>query len=269
LRARGLAVLIAMSVPGGCDYFASPERLDSDVVSIAILLVAGERQAQLLAGHPLLDTSHPPPSVEATLIGPGWEAAFALRTNPRNGCGGGPTDWAIPMVCLNAELPEPIREGVTYKLAGRGPKGSFTGETVVPAAPRILAPEDTVWLKRSTSKFRVPVRYLAPPEVGTLRPEVFQTVDVGPGSRSEWIDAEPRELDLDDREATVVWEYTPRLRRASLHLFGIGRQYSDLRKLAGTRTKWRGLGVTGEGVYGYFAGSARSPPVEVRMRDPG
>lgn len=269
MRARGLAVLIAMSAPGGCDYFASPERLDSDVVSIAILLVAGERKAQLLAGHPLLDASHPPPSVEATLIGPGWQAAFALRTDPRNGCGGGPTDWEIPMVCLNAELPEPIREGVTYKLAGKGPKGSFTGETVVPTAPRILAPEDTVWLERSTGEFRVPVRYLAPPEVGTLRPEVFQTVDNGTGPRSRWIDVKPRGLDVDGWEATVVWEYTPWLQRASLHLFGIGRQYSDLRKLARTSTKRRGFGVTGEGVLGYFAGSAWSPPVEVRPRDAG
>ena len=124
MRARRLMVLIAIVAPGGCDYLASPDRLvDPDVISIALVLVAGESQAHLLAGHPYLHRSDPPPKVTASLIGPGWRAAFTHKTDPQDGCGGGPTDWPIPMVCLNATLPEPIRERVTYKLEGKGPKG--------------------------------------------------------------------------------------------------------------------------------------------------
>ena len=39
------------------------------------------------------------------------------------------------MACLIADLPEPIREGVSYELKGVGPNGAFSGEVVVPAAP--------------------------------------------------------------------------------------------------------------------------------------
>lgn len=269
-------VLTAMLAPAACDYFASPDELgDPDVISIAMVLVAGESEAHLLAGRPFLGRFDPPPRVAATLIGPGWRAAFTHKTDPKEGCGRGPTIWAIPLVCLNATLPEPIREEVTYRLEGTGPKGSFTGETTVPAAPVILAPAGTVWLPRSKSvvRLRLPIRYAAPPEVGVLRPEVFQTVGNSTGTDSRWVGGLlPRELDLDDQEVTLVWSYTPSLRLASLHLLGIGRQYGHFWKKWTSferSVKWPSVGLSGEGVYGYFDGSAKSRPVEIRLEDEG
>ena len=263
-----MAVLIGLTAPAGCDYLAPSERLvDPEAISIALVLLAGERHAHLLAGHPFLHRSDPPPEITATLIGPGWRATFAHRTDPQAGCGRRPDDWPIPMVCLNAVLPEPILEETAYQLEGSGPKGPFTGEAVVPAAPLVLDPVDTVWLPSSTVVVEIPIRYRAPPEVGTLRPEVFQTVRDGGGSESRWIRVFPRELLVNARRDIVVWQYTPRLERASLHLLGIGTNYSHFWRMHESRLRWERAGISGEGVYGYFAGSARSLPVEVRLED--
>jgi len=257
-----------MLAPGGCDYVASPERLvDTDVISIAMVLVAGESQAHLLVGHPYLKRSDPPPEVTATLIGPGWRAASPSRTLPRDGCGGGPTDWPISMVCLNFWLPEPIREEFTYRLEGRGPQGSFAGETTVPAAPRILDPADTVWLESSTAVVRIPISYETPSLVGTLRPEVFQIVGEGTGTDSTWVWPWPWELDVDGWRDTLVWGHTARLERASLHLLGIGRQYTYFWNRHMRHATWLSVGLTGKGVYGYFDASAKSSPIEIRLKD--
>jgi len=263
-----LFLLTAMLAPAGCEYFASPDRLeDPDIISIAMVLVAGESEAHLLAGRPFLGRFDPPPEVAATLIGPGWQAAFTRKTDPQDGCGGGRTDWAIPMVCLNATLPEPIREEVTYRLEGTGPKGSFTGETTVPAAPAILAPADTVWLPRFSRRFQISIRYHAPPEVGTLRPEVFQTVSNGNRTDSTWLWPWPGDLNVDGQESVIVWDYNGRLQRASLHLLGIGRQYGHFWKMRGRHVKWLSVGLSGDGVYGYFDGSAKSDAIEIRLAD--
>lgn len=270
MRARRLFVLTAMLAPGGCDYFASPDQLaDPDVVTIAMVLVAGESQAQLLAGGPFLDRSDPPPRVTATLIGPRWRAAFTHETDPWDGCGGGPTGWSMPMVCLNATLPGPIREEVAYRLEGRGPKGSFTGETVVPIAPSILAPGDTVWLSGPTSPIRIPVTYRVPPEVGTLRPEVLQTVGDSSGTESKWVWAWPEELDWGSQVDTINWSYERNFLRASLHLRVIGRHYTYFWNRHRQHVEWPKAGLSGKGVYGYFDGSAKSRPVEVRLRGGG
>ena len=233
-----------------------------------MVLVAGDSQAHMLVGHPFLQASDPPPKVAASLIGPGWRVALADRTDPVDGCGGGPTDWAIPMVCLNAVLPEPIREGVAYKLRGRAAKGSFTGRTVVPAAPRILI---HTALPEPAGRIRIRIRYRArPEEVGTLRPEVLQTVGDGTGTRTEWVRPFPTELDVYGQEETVAWSYYPaKFRRASLHLLGIGRNYTNFWRSHSRRVSRLGTGISGEGVYGYFDGSAKSRPVEIRLEDGG
>lgn len=259
-------VLTAMLAAGGCDYFAPPDRLaDPDVISIAMVLVAGESQAHLLVGRPFLGRFDPPPRVTATLAGPGWRAAFTRETDPVEGCGGGPTDWPIPKVCLNATLPEPIREKVTYRLEGRGPKGSFTGETTVPAAPTIQAPVGTVRLPGPVSQIRIPMRYHAPPEVGTLRPEVLQTVGDGTGTESQWMWVLPRDLDPDGREAIVGWSFQRNFQRASLHLLGVGQRYTYFWELGRKRVLWPKAGLSGEGVYGYLDGSSKSRAIEVRL----
>ncbi len=264
-----LVVLAAMAAPSGCDYIAQPERLvDPDVISIAMVLVAGQRQAHLLAGHPYLHPSDPPPEVTAVLTGPRWRVALTHKTDPMDGCGGGPTNWPIPMVCLSATLPDPIQERVTYKLEGRGPKGTFSGEATVPAPPHIWNLGDTVWLPESTSLVRIPIRYRVPPELGTVRPEVFQTVRKGNGTESKWIPVSPVELELDG-EDTIVWAYSPDFQWASLNLLGIGWRYTHFWRSHGKRMRWPRVGLSGEGVYGYFDGSAKSPRVHVVIEDGG
>ena len=133
----------------------------------------------------------------------------------------------------------------------------------MPPAPWILDPVASVWLPRSTRAVRIPIRYWAPPEVGTLRPAVFETINSGSGTESKWIRVNPRNLELDGQEAEVEWEYTPWLERASLHVLGIGQHYTYFRKSDRSRVRWPRANISGEGVYGYFDGSTKSRPVHV------
>ncbi len=266
MSARRTAPLVAMLALAGCDYFAAPDPLDldPDAISIAIVLVAGQSDAQLLAGYPHR-SSGAPPTVSASLSGPGWKTTFSYTSDPEAGCGGGPTDWGIPMVCLNAALPEPIREGATYGLEGEGPKGSFTGETVVPSAPLILDPADTLWMSLSSDSaywFEVPIRYRAPPEVGTLRPEAFATFSDSTGTRSRWISVWPR-LDVNAEADTLRMARDDRLTEISLHLLGIGWHYTNFLRADENHYPWGSFGVEGEGVYGYFDGSSKSGSVHI------
>ena len=199
---------MATLAPIGCDYIATPDplALDPDVISVAIILVAGETRAHLLAGYPHRPVADPPPKVSASLIGPGWRTAFAHEADPEDGCGGGPTDWPMPMACFKAALPEPIREKATYKLEGEGPKGMFYGETVVPPAPLILHPGDTLWLPDSIRSIRIPIRYRASPEVGTLRPGMVATLRGHTGTEPKWVSVRPRFLAPED-EADTLYAY--------------------------------------------------------------
>ena len=264
MSARGLAVLTALAAPGGCIPPPDPLELDPDVISIASVLVAGEEQAHLLAGHPHRAAYDRPPRVAASLVGPGWRIAFA-PAGGLGGCRGGPIDLSFPKVCLRAVLPERIREETTYRLEGEGPKGSFTGETVVPPAPTLLEPGDTVWLPDSVHS--IPIRYRASREVGTLRPEMFADF----GSGSAWIPVDPESLDLDGRTEKVWISGYDRRRivRASLSLLGIGWHYTNFRRLHRTRLPWPSVGVSGEGVYGYFDGSAKSRSIQVELEEDG
>ena len=266
MSARKAAVLIAMLASAGCDYFAAPDplELDRDAISIAIVLVAGQSDAQLLAGYPHR-SSGAAPSVTASLSGPGWKVKFSYTSDPSAGCGGGPTDWGIPMVCLHAALPEPIREGATYGLEGEGPKGSFTGETVVPPASRILDPVDTLWTTMGPDTsfwFEVPIRYQAPPEVGTLRPQAFATFSVGTETQSRWISVWPG-LDVNAEADTLQIDRYRDLKEVSLHLLGIGWHYTNFLRASENHYPKGNFGVEGEGVYGYFDGSNKSGSVHI------
>lgn len=274
MSAHRLLALLATMTAGGCDYFAPPDplKLDPDVINIAMVLVAGESHAQLLVGHPHRAASGAPPDVTASLIAPGWRFPFSYTTDAEEGCGGGPTSWSFPMICLNASLPEPIREGVTYRLEGDGPRGSFTGETVIPFAPLILDPGDTVRLHRpadSSGWFRIPIRYRPSPEVGTLRPEMFGTLRNSSGPGSSWIHVNPRALNVEDRTDTLsISAYDERrIVKGSMHLLGIGWHYTRFRRSSRTRFPWPSFGLTGDGVYGYFDGSAKSRRFQVIVEE--
>ena len=267
MRARGL-VLTAILAAGGCNYIAPPDplALDPDVISIAILLAAGERQAHMLVGHPHRQPSAPPPRVTADLVGSDWRAAFTPAEDP-SGCGGGRTDAPFPKICLQAALPEPIREEATYRLEGKGPKGSFTGETAVPPAPQLLSPGDTVRVPDTVNAIRIPIRYRASPEVGTLRPDMFATfTDRASGDEeSWWLSVRPRALRVGGRADTLSanWPGGWKIREGSLYLLGIGWNYTNFQWLEDSRFPWPNFGVEGEGVYGYFDGSAKSKSVRI------
>lgn len=271
MTARGVAVL-AVAATAGCDYVAAPDPLeiDPDVVSIAIVLAAGEIEAFLLAGHPHRPASHPPPEVSATLLGPGWEAAFSDTTDLEEGCGAGPTHWPMPMVCLRAPLPEPIRERAVYELDGEAPMGPFTGSTVVPSAPEILSPGDTFPVSataQSGNWSRIPVRYRTPDDVGTLRPAMLAVLGDSTGTESEWITVWPWGLDESATADTLHFDRDARWQRGRLYLVGIGWQYTHFLKASDKHDRQPSFGIEGEGVYGYFDGSARSRPVHVIVED--
>jgi hypothetical protein len=272
LSARGLAVLAATAA-AGCDYIAPPDplELDPDVVSIAIVLAAGQSEAFLLAGHPHRPALDPPPDVSATLLGPGWEAPFSDTMDLEHHCGGGPTDWPMPMVCLRAPLPEPIRERTAYKLEGTTTKGPFTGSTVVPSAPEILSPADTFRLaatRDSENWRRIPIRYRTPDDVGTLRGEMLAVLSDSTGTETEWIGVWPYDLDVSASADTLYIDRDERLQRGWLHLLGIGWQYTNFLEASDRHDRQPSFGIEGEGVYGYFDGSARSRPLNVIVGDP-
>ncbi len=270
MRAGGLAALAVTLGTGGCDYIAPPDPLepDPDVVSIAIVLAAGESEAFMLAGYPHRAPSDPPPEVSATLLGPQWEAAFSDTTDLEEGCGGGPTDWPMPMVCLRAPLPEPIRERTAYRLDGKAPPGTFTGSTVVPSVPLILAPADTVRLSRdSVYWWSIPIRYRAPEDVGTLRAEMLAVLSDSTGTESAWIPLRPRVLDVEASADTLHFDRDERLQWGSLHLLGIGWQYTHFLSASQESGPQPSFGIEGEGVYGYFDGSVKSHPIHVIVED--
>ena len=258
MRAFGCAVLAAATTTLGCDYVAAPDplELDPDVVSIAIVLAAGESEALMLAGHPHQAPSNAPPKVSATLRGPGWEAEFSDTADIEEGCGGGPTEWPMPMVCLRAQLPEPIRERTAYRLDGEAPKGPFTGGAVVPSAPAILFPADTFQL----SGRRIPIRYDTPADVGTLRTAMLAETSDSTGTETEWIYVWPWDLDESATADTLDVGLNDRLKRGWLYLVGIGWQYTNFLEASEKHDRQPSFGIEGEGVYGYFDGSARSRP---------
>ena len=271
MNARG-SVVLAVAAAAGCDYIAAPDplELDPDVVSIAIVLAAGESEAFLLAGHPHRTMSHPPPEVDATLLGPGWEAAFSDTTDLEEGCGGGPTDWPMPMICLRARLPEPIRERTGYELEGEAPKGRFAGSTVVPTAPAILSPADTFRLSArpdSANWSWIPIRYNTPDDVGTLRPAMLAVFADSTGTESAWISIWPWDLDIGASADTLNFDRDERWRRGRLYLVGIGWQYTNFLDASEKAGAQPSFGIEGEGVYGYFDGSAKSRPVLVTIKD--
>jgi len=272
LNAQGVLALAATLTSVGCNIAPpDPLALDPDAISIASVLVANETHARILVGYPHRSLSGPPPRISASLLAPGWRAAFTHETDPEDGCGGGPTFWRMPMVCLNASLPQPIREQVTYKLEGEGPKGRISGEITVPSAPLILDPGDTLWLPDSIRSIRIPIRYRAPPGAGTLRPEVLATHRTSTGIEANWVSAYPGGLDVDGQADTlsVPGADVSRLEAASMHLLGIGWNYTRFRESSRVRFPWPSFGLSGDGIYGYFDGSAKSRRVHIALEDGG
>ena len=273
---RAAIVLAAVASAPACDgYIRSDDPLEAhpDVVSVAILLVAGESEARLLAIHPHRPWRGAPPRIAATLEGPGWTVAFSGATEIES-CAR-VLDLLGPAVCRSAELPEPIRPDTQYRIAGTAPLGSFHGEMVVPAAPLLVAPADTVRLAppANNSVVEIATRYEADAGIGTLLAEALDVIwTEGDGSETEGdLGSFPQPLDGTARADTVVvfyYDYYDTPIRFSMRLLGLGWEYTHFLAQRGSfpvPRPWPAFGIEGEGVYGYFAGAAASRAVQVQI----
>lgn len=279
MRARAsfrLVVPLAATVASpACDGFIRPPdplELDPDVVSVAIMLVAGEREARLLAAHPHRQDDEPPPTLTATLKGPGWTAAFSDTLEVQE-C----TDawnWPGPARCFHAVLPEGIRGGERYEIEGTAPLGPFSGEVVLPMTPVLHEPGDSLHLPMPVEyeDHLIPMRYRIGSGVGTLLADVLDAF---------WLEEDGTETEaqgslgylerpLEGAEAdTVRLYYHERPLRFSLRLVGIGWNYTNFLENEGLfplPKPWPSFGIEGEGVYGYFDGVVPSRVTRVWVR---
>ena len=267
-----LAVAVTLSA---CDFTRPPDPFEAhpDVVTIALLLVAGESDAHLLAVHPHRPRDGDAPKITATLKGPGWTAAFSTELELES-CTNS-ASWPGPVRCLGATLPEPIGAIGEYTLEGTAPLGSFRGAMTMPAPPDLLEPEDDLELPapaRGTG-VEIPVKYRTGSEVGTLMADVtdaFETLDDGTEVEINRHHLGPFPRTLEGAEADTVYvSYHASALRFRLSLLGIGRHYTNFLAHIGTfptPKPWPSFGIEGDGVYGYFDGLTRSPAVRVRIR---
>lgn len=270
-RAGGATVIaLALAVSPACEI-VRPLDLHPDVVALAALLVAGEREARMLAVHPHRTPEQAPPLVAAMLRGPGWEVWFrhALKLEECT-----LADLRRPATCLTADLPEPVRPGREYGIRGTAPLGRFTGEVTVPPAPRLLEPQASVTMPLPEGPLLVlPMRFQADSAIGTLRAEVtdvFVTVPDGgereiPASR---LGSFPQRLEGAEAD-TITLVHDGRPLRFVLQLLGIGRNYTNFLAKAGldpVPRPWPSFGIEGEGAYGYFDGAAPSRTSRIVLR---
>lgn len=275
-RWRGRCALAAVIGASACDGFIRPpDPLEAhpDVVSVAILLVAGEREARLLAVHPHRPPGAAGPHVAARLAGPGWMASFS-ETLELEAC----TEDRFrlnPATCLGAQLPEPIQPRTRYGIEGTAPLGSFSGAMVVPAPPLLhVSTPDTMRLappQRST--VGIPIRYeAAGAGVGTVLAEALDVrVIEDDGTRTEhdqsYLGFFPQPLGGDGQDTVHVFYHDSQV-RFSLQIVVLGRHYANFVAHTGSfpvPQPWPSFGIDGEGVYGYFDGAAASPAVQVHL----
>ncbi len=246
-RAAGGLLLTLTPVVSAACYITQTADLDADVVALSLLLVAGRDDAYMLAVHPHREPDDAPPEISVSLDGPGWTARFSDTA-----VGGVCEDYRYgigPATCLRARLPEPVRPTGEYGLRGTAPLGSFTGEAVVPSAPIVVEPADTLHLPPPDGgQVRIPLRYRVDPETGLLLAEVTESG----GRTGSWTER------LEVAGADTV-ELGQRDNPLSVHLtlHALGWNYANFTRHMGHNfvpPPWPDFGVDGEGVYGYFDG---------------
>lgn len=262
----GLLVVLAMAATSACQEDFDPLELHPDVVSLEVLLVAGESEARMLASHPHQKGAIPEVSVH--LEGPGWEAEFS-ETLELEACTVAAEDVESAK-CLRAVLPEPVRAGAAYALRGTAPLGSFTGETRVPDRPSLSV--DTLhlsWPEKGEPRLRIPLRYWAGADIGALAVDVRDIFE----TREDGTEVEVPTLTLGLRPLAVypaatadtVWiDVLGKPLRFSLTLLGIGWELTNFAYVESPVIRpWPSFGIEGDGVYGYFDGVTRSLPLRV------
>ena len=269
-----LAAVVASPACG--DFIRPPDPLevDPDVVSVAIMLVAGEREARLLAAHPHRKSDEAPPTLTATFMGPGWTAAFS-DTLELEACTQAGGNWPGPARCLRAVLPAEIQGGEGYEIEGTAPLGSFSGEVVLPAAPVLLEPGDSLHLPMPTEyeDHLIPLRYRIGSGIGTLLADVLDVFQMEEDGTETEVDGNflgyfGRHLEGAEAD-TVRIHYHEKPLRFSLRLVGIGWNYTNFLENEGIfplPKPWPSFGIEGEGVYGYFDGVVPSRVTRVSVR---
>ena len=266
-RHRGWAVVSALVAASACIEDFGPLELHPDVVWLEVLLVAGEREARMLAIHPHREPEDDAPEVDARLRGPGWESAFA-ETLELQACTDADVD---PAECLRATLPEPVRAGATYGLLGTAPLGSFTGEARMPDPPLMLT--DTLRLSWPEEGEQLPVRlrYRAGPDIGALSVDVRDVFETREDGTEVELDVHhlrsgPGGLDPAATAGTVRIRVREKPLRFSLTLLGVGWNRRNMFILGPVLRPWPVFGIEGDGVYGYFDGVTRSRAAHVFVR---
>lgn len=258
-----------------CDFTrpADPFEAHPDVVTVALLLIAGESEARLLAVHPHRPRDGDAPKITATLKGPGWTAAFSEELE-LDTCTSS-TSWPGPVRCLGATLPEPIGAVGEYAVEGTAPLGSFKGAMTMPSAPDFLEPGDSLELPPPPkyTGVEIPLRYRTGSEVGTLMADVtdtFETLDDGTEVEvnRHHLGPYPRTLEGTEADTAYIF-YQDSPLRFKMRLLGIGWHYTNFLTHVGTfptPKPWPSFGIEGEGVYGYFDGLTQSRAVRVWIR---
>ncbi|MCY3809222.1 MAG: hypothetical protein OXG58_07355 [Gemmatimonadetes bacterium] len=260
-----LAATVASAAFGSCVRQPDPLELDSDVVSVAIMLVAGEREAFLLAAHAHRQSDEDPPTLAAALRGPGWTATFSDTVELRACTLTEAQNRPGPEMCLRAVLPEEIRGGEKYGIEGTAPIGPFSGEVVLPAVPILIEPGDTLHLSTPTDyedHLLIPLRYRIGSDVGTLLADVldiFRLEEDGTETELEphYVGDFSRPLEGPEADTVRIEYFGTRPLRFSLRLLGIGWNHTNFAENEGIfplPRPWPSFGIDGEGVYGYFDG---------------
>lgn len=270
-RAGGAVVIaLALAVSPACEI-VRPLDLHPDVVALAALLVAGEREARMLAVHPHRTPDQAPPLVAAMLRGPGWEVGFRYTLNLEACTLAG---LRHPATCLGADLPEPVRPGREYGIRGTAPLGPFTGEVTVPRMPRLLEPQASVTMPLPQGiSIVLPMRFQTDTDIGTLLADVTDVFVSVPGGGEQEIPAShlgsfPQRLEGAETDTITLVHYGRPLRFA-LQLLGIGRNYTNFLGKAGldpVPRPWPSFGIEGEGAYGYFDGATPSRISRIVLR---
>lgn len=283
MRARaavsGLLATTALAASTACEIVrpVDPFEAHPDVVAIAVLLVAGESEARIAALHPHRQWSATKPRFTAVLEGPGWTAEFH-RELRLPACGQTGSGWHVPARCVGASLPEPIRPGGTYRIRGKAPLGSFTGEMTVPLVPSLVEPEyqKTLPMPDTAGLLGIPIEYQTGSNTGTLLADVFDVLETMPDGTEVEVPVShlgpfPNALGNTEQDTVSVYQDSRPL-RFQLRLFGVGHNYTNFVKYTGIDPlprPWPDFGVEGEGVYGYFDGLVHSRSVPIAVGEVG
>ena len=276
MRSRGsssVAIVVAAAVAlSGCELVRGLDPLEAhpDVVVILAMLVGGEREARILASHPHRLEFDAKPRITATIRGPGWTADFT-EDLPLVDCKDVGGAWHAPSKCIGAILPEPIGAGVTYELSGTAPLGLFRGQATMPMGPELVHPGFAFGIPApdNLDSVPVPVSYRVEADAGMVLAAVREVFERLPDGTKE---AEPRfegDRVLDSFEAdTVLVPQRLMPLRCVVTVVSVGHTYVDFAEFHGVDplpSPWPDFGLTGEGVFGYFAGKTPSRPIEVHV----